>query len=54
MLTACGVALVSLVLYLVRRRIVRRRTVTPAWLVDSQRRKWAEGVDGVSWKWPIE
>ena len=28
-------------------------TVSPDWLVDAERRSWGDGVDGVSWSWPV-
>ena len=28
-------------------------SVTPDWLVENDRRAWGEGVDGVSWSWPV-
>ena len=28
-------------------------TVTPDWLVDNDRRAWGDGIDGVSWRWPV-
>ena len=30
-----------------------RTDVSAAWLIDQQRRTWAQGIDGVSWTWPL-
>lgn len=35
------------------RKYQARSYVSPAWLVDAERRSWGIGIDQVSWSWPI-
>lgn len=49
-LVAAGV-----VAWRVVRVFVRRRSVTPAWLIDNERRTWGTGVEQSSIRsWPIQ